>query len=284
MKIFVLVLTLLCALSVATGQVPSGTRHYFFLSDRRIVTVELIDAQKAILNYINLGDTFEIIQAPMLLFLDSTDRPHRGHVIQIENPSDPAKLFKVTALIKPGQYEGYSILGRYDFQSPPQKAFFKVSSRIIELEPVSEEDFELLAARIGELDLSIKSGKQMVLGAGFHRGHGLLYSAGTEEAEELEKYFPDSDLELLAPVLLSAPQPALPSSFADLPDPVIVQLSAFVSRSGGVHRVRVMQGINPKLDELAVDTVQNSWTFLPAISKGEIANTQLTLNVVFRRK
>jgi hypothetical protein len=34
---------------------------------------------------------------------------------------------------------------------------------------------------------------------------------------------------------------------------------------------------------MALDTVRNTWRFLPAISKGEIVSSELTLNVRFRR-
>ena len=83
-KIFLTVMIYLAASCFAAGQAASGTRHFFFLSDQRIITVELINEQKSILNYINLGDSFEIIQAPELLILDAEGRPYHGHVIEVE--------------------------------------------------------------------------------------------------------------------------------------------------------------------------------------------------------
>ncbi len=82
-KIFLTVMIYLAASCFAAGQAASGTHHYFFLSDQRIITVELINEQKSILNYINLGDSFEIIQAPKLLILDAEGRPYNGHVIEV---------------------------------------------------------------------------------------------------------------------------------------------------------------------------------------------------------
>ncbi len=280
-KISLTVIIYLAASWFAAGQAASGTRHYFFLSDQRIITVELINEQKSILNYINLGDSFEIIQAPGLLILDAEGRPYHGHVIEAEDANHPSERFKVTELVQPDRYVGYNIWGNYRFQSPPEKVFLKIGSRIVELAPVSKSDFNLLASKIGNLDLAMEDGKQMVLLAGFRQGWGTIYGSGAAELQEIETHFPD--LALLAPVLLEGARPALPSSFAHLSDPVVVELSGRVSRSGALSDIEVVNGIAPRLDQLARETALNTWTFLPAISKGKIADTQLTFNVVFRR-
>ncbi len=280
-KIFLTAMIYLAVSCFATGQAASGTRHYFFLSDQRIITVELVHEQKSILNYINLGDSFEIIQAPQLLILDAEGRPYHGHVIEAEDANHPSERFKVTELVQPDRYVGYNIWGNYRFQSPPEKVFLKIGSRIVELAPVSKSDFNLLASKIGNLDLAMEDGKQMVLLAGFRQGWGTIYGSGAAELQEIETHFPD--LALLAPVLLEGARPALPSSFAHLPDPVVVELSGRVSRSGALSDIEVVNGIAPRLDQLARETALNTWTFLPAISKGKIADTQLTFNVVFRR-
>ncbi len=280
-KIFLTVMIYLAASCFAAGQAASGTRHFFFLSDQRIITVELINEQKSILNYINLGDSFEIIQAPELLILDAEGRPYHGHVIEVEDPSHPGDRFKVMELVQPDRYVGYNIWGNYHFQSPPEKVFLKVGSRIVELEPVSKSDFNLLASTIGNLDLAMENGKQMVLAAGFRQGYGTIHGSGAVEVEQIEMHFPD--LEVVAPVFLEGAQPALPSSFAHLPDPVVVELSGRVSRSGALSDIEVVHGIAARLDQLARETAQNTWTFLPAISKGKVADIQLTFNVVFRK-
>ena len=280
-KISLTVMIYLAASWFAAGQAASGTRHYFFLSDQRIITVELINEQKSILNYINLGDSFEIVQAPELLILDGEGRPYHGHVIEVEDASHPSDRFKVTELVQPDRYVGYNIWGNYRFQAPPEKVFLKVGSRIVELEPVSKSDFNLLASKIGNLDLAMENGKQIVLTAGFRQGYGTIYGSGAVEVEQIESHFPD--LEIVPPVFLKGAQPALPSSFAHLPDPVVVELRGRVSRSGALYDIEVVHGIAPRLDQLARETAQNTWTFLPAISKGKVADIRLTFNVVFRR-
>lgn len=273
---------LLSLVPSARSQTLEGFRHFFFLSDQRIVTVELINPQKAILNYINLGDTYEFLEAPSLLILDSEGHFYHGHVLEVEDPVDPSQRFKVSELIQPHVYLGYNILGSYRLQGPTEKVYFKVGSRILELEAVFERDFEFIAGRVGKLNLEIESGKQMVLQAGFREGHGIIHRTGTEEFVDIEDEFPD--LALTPPVLLAEPRPLLPSSRSHLPDPVVVTLKGMVMRSGGFTDPQVIEGIDPELDQRAVATVKNSWSFLPAISKGNLVNTELTINVVFRRE
>ncbi len=274
-------LLLLGQFFVGQGQAQPGFHHYLYLSNQRVITVELIDEQKTILNYINLGEIFEIVQAPMLLILDSEGNIYRGHLMEIEDPPDPVNRFKIGELVKPLEYKGFDILGNYRFTGTPQRAFLRLGTRIIALQSLSPEEFELAAAKIGGLDLAIENGKQMVMEAGFRQGHGTLHDAGDEDIVGLERYFPD--LDLLAPVVLFEPKPTLPRSFTHLPDPVTVLLKAVVSQTGGLFEVEVAEGINPRLDEMAVQTVYNSWGFLPAISNGEISPSEVTLEVIFQR-
>ena len=279
LKITRIILLLLILTFPLMGQ---GTRHFLFLSDQRVVTVELIDRQKAILNYINLSDRFEVIQAPLLVIRDVQDRPYRGHLIEVEDPPDPDHRYKVSDTLSPGQFQGYSILGDYHFQFPPQKAYFKVGSVLLELEPLAEEDFEMVAEKIERIDLSREISAKQVQLAGFHRGYGTLRRVGGEGAEQWEQYFPD--LERLAPVVMTRPLPRLPPTAIDLPDPVIVRVSALITRSGSAREVQVTEGLNPALDKIAMEMVMDRWTFLPAIFRSDVAESRLTLRVPFERR
>ncbi len=278
----IVAIALLAPVTSARSQALEGFRHYFFLSDQRIVTVELISRQKVILNYINLGDTYEFLEAPSLLILDSEGGFHHGHALEVEEPADPDQRFKSSELIRPNVFVGYNILGNYRLQGPAEKVYFKVGSRILELEAVFERDFDFIAKRVGKLNLEIEGGKQMVMKAGFREGHGTIHRIGAEGIVQIEGEFPD--LALIPPVVLEDPRPLLPVSRLHLPDPVVVQVKGTVMRSGGLADPQVVQGIDPELDQRALATIANSWSFLPAVSKGEVADTELTLNVVFRRE
>lgn len=259
-----------------------ASAHYVFVSDQRIVTVELIDQDTVILNYINVSDTIQFIRAPQVVIRDAAGNLYRGHVIENENPEDPSKRYTVGTLVEAKTFQGYTILGNFQFQSPPVQAIFRVGGVILELYGVTPRDFERFAAKIGELDLDWPNAKQAVQAAGFNQGYGQAHHPGEPRFEELEHEIPD--LDLLPPTPLSGPAPRLPASESKRPDPVVVQLSMLVTRYGAMQNIEVKQGINKKLDQMAIDTVRNSWKILPAISKGELSDATLTLNVVFARE
>ena len=276
---YILIAILLSPVVLGTQE---GASQYVYLSDRRIVTMEVVDANNLILNYINLGDSFEMLQAPMVALVDGAGRHFNGHLISLEDSPDPGTRFKVSEVMKPGEFAGYLILGNFRTESPIERAFLQISGRILELEALDPGDFELLAARIGEIDLSARERKWAIERAGFSRGFGKLFFAGTKDAEDVEAFFETGSV--LAPVTLANPSPLLPSSESNWPDPVIVRIKAVVSRQGGLRDIRLEEGVSPKLDEIALETVRNSWVLLPAISNSEIVEAEVTLNIVFRRR
>jgi len=199
----------------------------------------------------------------------------------MENPSNPMQTYQARQLVSPGKYEGFQIMGRFDLNGPPEKVLFLVGGRILDLAPVNARDFEMIAERVGLIDLGNPDRVAAVERAGFFEGQGKMYFSGSEEAAPFENLFVQS--EVLPPMALATPLPRLPSSEASLPDPVIVSVRAVVSRAGGLMNVEINEGVNPKLDSIAVQTVQNSWVFLPAISKNEVAQAELKLRVIFQR-
>ena len=260
----------------------ASENQYLFLSDQRIITLEFIDDRSVVVNYINLGNTFELLLARNLVFLDTQQSIYRGHLFELEGVEGEPKQFDVSDLIKPGEFSGFVIAGDYDFRSPPVRPLLKIAGKIFELESLSGEEFEIVAARIGELNLKAENKTAAIRRAGFGRGFGRFHLVGSDSAAEFEPYFKDEDI--VPPVPLETPPPRLPSSESTRPDPVFVKIKAYVSRAGGLRNLEVVQGINKKLDQIALDTVQNSWRFLPAISGNEVAEAELTLNVVFKRQ
>ena len=272
----------LILLSLCGLEAQHGVSQFVYLSDQRIVTLEHVDSNNLILNYINLSDSFEMLEAPMVVLVDSSGVHFNGHLIGLDEGVDPNNRYKVSELIQPGEFAGYLILGDFRTRNPIERAFLQISGRILEMESLDSEEFELLAARIGDLDLAVEDRKFALERAGFSRGFGELFFSGSEEAKAAEVFFEKKDV--LAPVTLANPSPLLPSSELSRPDPVVVRVKAVVSRQGGLRDVQLAEGISPKLDEIAVETVRNAWVFLPAISNNEIVEAEVTLNIVFKRQ
>ncbi len=267
--------------SLAQPKTISGTRQYMYLSDQRILTLEIVDSEKVILNYINLGAAYDLVEAPMVVLLDELGQSYRGHVIAIEPVTDPAERYKVNELLAPKQFKGFTILGNFRMNAPAKTAYFKTGGRVMELEAMTGEDFDKAAQMVAAIDLKTDDPKFALQRAGFRRGYGRIFFAGTPEANDVDKWFAQEDV--VAPLPVYRPAPKLPSKFADLQDPVVVELKLFVSKAGGLYQFQVTKSPNPTVGELALDTVRNSWRFLPAISKGEVADASLTLRVTFER-
>jgi hypothetical protein len=252
-----------------------------YLSDQRILTLEIVNSEKVILNYINLGQAYDLVEATMVVLLDELGGSYRGHVIAIEPVTDPAERYRVSELLAPKQFKGFTILGNFRMDAPAKTAYFKTGGRVMELEALTAEDFEKAAGLVAGIDLTTDDPKFALQRAGFKRGYGRIFFAGNSEADDLEKWFAQADV--LAPIPVYRPAPKLPAKFADLAEPVVVELKLFVSKAGGLYQFEVTKSPNPTVGELAMDTVKNSWRFLPAISKGQVADASLTLRVRFER-
>jgi len=265
--------------SLQRGSAPP--EQFVYLSDQRIVTLELVDRASIIVNYINLSDTYELFDPKNIVLVDDQGNAHRGHLIKLDNPESSEMPYRVSELLKPDTITGYEIVGGFELKGAARTVLFRIGGRILELEPVRTREFDLIAARIGELDIQASEARVSLERAGFRRGLGRLIFAGTPEAAEYESYFPEA--KIVPPVPLAAPQPRLPSSEAGLPDPVIIRVKAIVSRAGGLRNIEVLDGLSEKLNRIAVETVRNSWIFLPAIADSKISESEVVLRVVFRR-
>ncbi|UCF38555.1 MAG: energy transducer TonB [Acidobacteriota bacterium] len=281
LKILWISLLLQSSLGVSRAAAVDSPRQFLYLSDHRIITLELVDDSSVILNYINLDTTFDLLRARDVVLVDDSGKGYRGHLFQVEEEVGSENPYKVSYLIKPGEFSGFVIVSNFELKAPLQTAYLKIAGRIIQLEAVSAENFEVVASRIGELNLSADDTVEAIRRAGFRRGFGDLVFSGAADAGDVEGYFKDESV--VAPVPLKAPKPRLPSSESRLPDPVFVRISAYVGTSGGLRNLAVVEGLNEKLDKIAIETVRNSWVFLPAIADGKLAGAELKLNIVFQR-
>lgn len=259
-----------------------GSLHYVYVSDKRVISLELINERKAILNYINLDDVMEVLQSTNLLLIDAAGGTYRGHVFLNEDgDAADSERYRVTDLVGPSEYRGYDVLGNFRFEAAPARAYLRLGSRIVKLQPLTSDEFDVFATNVGEIDLEAENRKQALADAGFWQGFGEMYEPGEEEAREIASRMPEQDP--FPPVLIASPAPTLLPRYADLPDPVIVRLRVKVTRAGGILDAKVDDGINPELDELAVQVVMNSWEILPAISENRPADAELVLRVQFER-
>jgi len=254
--------------------------YFVYVSDKRIITAELTSSNKVILNYINLSDVIELIEAQALLVIDEAGNGYRGHLFLPEEPTPSGNRYQVNDLVKPTEFRGFDILGNFRWKSRPSQAILQLGSRLVELEPLDSAEFDVFATKVAQLDLSQESGIA-VLEAGFWQGQGFLHQANTEKALAIESRYPVRDPS--PPVALATPQARLPDKFSQLTDPVVVQVRVQITSRGGVQNPTVARSVDPELDQLAIQVVLNSWQFLPAVAKGKPVGSETVLNVQFLR-
>ena len=264
----------------AVSVAKESPRYFFYLSDKRIVTVEVSSDRKAILNYINISENIEVIEAANLLVLDADGNRFQGHLFANEGTNREEEPFLSSHLLKPGEFGGYDVLGSFRLKAAPRAVYFKIASRLFSLDPLNDEDFDLVEARIAEIDLSVGGGLA-VRDVGFRQGYGSSVILGTAEAAEIEAQIKSTDP--LPPVVLSNPPPRLNPKWNSLPEPVLVTVRVKVTEKGGLTDLEIAKGVNPELDKQALEVVRNSWSILPAVSKGKPAASVLVLRVFFVR-
>lgn len=255
-------------------------RYFVYVSDKRIITAELTEPSKVILNYINLSDVIELIEAQGFLVIDQEGVGYRGHLFLREEVAPDQNRYFVNDLVKPDQFSAYDLLGNFHFKAPPRRVLLQLGSRIAELEAIDSSEFDVFAGKVSNIDFSLDS-KTAVMEAGFWRGQGSLYLAGEKESDAITSAYPRSDP--APPVLLEAPQPHLLPKFHDLAQPVVVQVKVLITDAGGILNPTVTRGINDELDQLAVKVVMNSWKVLPAIAENKPVGAETVLNVQFQR-
>ncbi len=258
-----------------------GFLHFLYVSNQRVVTLEIVDQGETILNFINLGKNFEVLQSTHLLILDSTGGGYRGHLFKRDRADEEGQAFQVTDLVEPRQFKGYSILGNFRFKAPPVAVFLRLGARILELTPLTPEEFEKAADKVGNLDLGAESATLALYDAGFLEGVGKLLRAGGPEENPFDALLTES--ELYPPIVLKNPTPRLLSRFSHLPDPVGVRIRLEVTALGGLINHSVEESVEPELDSIALEVVRNSWIILPAISEGKPAGAELVVRVEFER-
>jgi len=261
------------------GQRGTG---FLYLSDQRIVTLEVVDGKSAVINYLNLAESYSLFVPSNLVLEGSDGEWKRTQVIRNEDPSQDGARYFASHLIKPGEVYGVEVMGDLRINGPVTGACLRAEGRILIFEKLNRRDFEVAAARISGIDLDRRNRKDALQRAGFQRGFGRMLFEGTPETEVYNRYFPDDPV--FGPVAVSDPKPLLPSAFRQLPDPVMVRIGGSISRFGALKDAEVLEGINPTLDELALETVRGSWQFIPAVQGTEVADAEVKLNVVFRRE
>ena len=90
---------ILLSLVVALPQlVCAQAKQFLYLSAERIATAEIVDDHTVLLNYFNLGTTYEPLNSYQVVLLGSAGEIFRGHLFREESPKNPDETFTVSKL------------------------------------------------------------------------------------------------------------------------------------------------------------------------------------------
>ena len=258
-----------------------GYHHFLYVSDQRIVALEILDEGEAILNYINLGSNFQLLESNNVLIIDSAGQSYRSHLFKRDETDAKGQMFQVTELIAPKDYMGYSVLGNFRFLSFVNSAYLRVGSKLLELEPQAPETFERFSNLIGRISLKTEHTTLSLYDAGFKHGLGRLLRIGSSEATPVASLLEKK--EVVPPVVYKNPSPRLTPKFYHFPDPVVVAVRLQLTSLGGIKNPSIEEGLSSELDQIAIEVVENSWVFLPAVSQGKTTGSEIVVRVKFER-
>lgn len=258
----------------------ADTRSHLYLSDQRVITLEWADAETAIVNVINLSNEFLVVRPDFVVLVDADRTAHYGQVIADKKEKGGRLAYRASAVLKPREFSGYTILGPFDLKGGLQQVAVRLGGRVFFLEALESDQFERMAKRIAEIDLESENPERALEQAGIQHRFGTVRFRGDPESRETAELFPDR--EVVAPVIVQRSEPQYTQQAREAKVEGTLLVEGLVTRSGDFLNGKVLRGLGHGLDERTLETIKNSWRFLPALKDGEIAEATITLKIEFK--
>jgi len=267
------------ALSLPQAAAP---RSWGYVGPQYIITAEEGGAYSFVLNFINLTDFVIVVQPNEFIYKGSSGRFYIGQVFDRESKDNRGETFKYSAsiLLKGHSFTGLTVLGAFHEQDAVDELSIRIGAKRYYLVPLEKVEFEQLAARIGELDLENASPRAALQAADLNDMGSIKTTDGTSDWDKDWQGLLQPD-GLNLPKIVAKP-PVQPTEEARKSHTYgKVKLSALITRSGGIEDLRAEKGLGRGLDERAIESVRNSWVFLPATKNGEVLEGRVTFDVDF---
>jgi len=259
-----------------------SAQTFVFISPQLILTAEVGGPHSFVLNVINLSDFVMVVQPNEFICKVASGRYYIGQVYDKQSKDNRGEVFKYSAsvLLRSRAFEGLTILGEFLEQKNIVELSLRIGSKRYYLEPVAKLEFEILAAKINELDLTGEDVRVAMEDAGLRPVGNVRSTDGTSEWdrdwEGLIRY--DG---VITPKIIEKPAITPTEEAVRTKTYGRVRLSAVINKDGGLQDLRVEKGLGRGLDERAMEAVKNSWVFLPATKNGEVLEGRLEFLVDF---
>jgi TonB family protein len=278
-----LAILLLAAVQALPARTAEETAKAFaFVSQQIVMTVESAGPHSFVLNFVNLSDFVMVVQPNEFIYKGASGRFFIGQVFEKESRDNRGQVFKFSAsmLLKSKSFAGLTVLGDFQELEGITELSVRIGAKRFYLEPLGRVEFELLAAKIGELEFAGDDPRAALEAAGLEPLGTTKSTDGTSDWDrdwqDLVRY--DG---VIVPKIIEKPPPAPTGEAIRTKTYGRVKLSAVVTRNGTLDDLRVEKGLGRGLDERALEAVQNSWIFLPATKNGEVLEGRLEFFVDF---
>jgi TonB family protein len=276
------VLLAVASLAPGTALAEGGAKHFAYVSPQLVITAEVSGPHSFVVNFIDLSDFVMVVLPGEFIYKGSSGKFYIGQVFDKESRDNRGQVYRYSAstMLKSRSYAGLTILGDFQELDSIEELSMRIGAKRYYLQPLSREDFEVLAAKVGELDLTGESPQEALEAAGLSALGAVKSTDGTSEWDRDWQGMVRSDGVIL-PKIVEKPAVAPTEEAVRNRTYGRVRLSAIITRNGGVEDLRVEKGLGHGLDERALEAVKNSWVFLPATKNGEVLEGRLEFYVDF---
>lgn len=254
---------------------------FAYINNEHIITAELSGENKFVVNFINLSDFVIVVQPADFIYRAASGQHYIGQVYELEHKDPLGKMQKYTAsiLLKGHSFKGLNIVGLFREKDQIEELSIRIGSRRFYLQKMEKTDFEELVRKIEDMDLNSPDIAAMYRALNIRETGHVETTDGTADWErDWEGLISDG---INPPRAIESPEISLPENASKSKQGRTVRISCVITRNGGIRNLKVIKGIDRKLDQRILDGIANSWIFLPATKNGEVYESAIEFDVTF---
>jgi len=257
-------------------------KTFAYVDSKHLITAEVAGEHTFVVNFINLSDFVVVIQPADFIYKGASGQHYLGQVYELRHEDTFGNLQRYSAsiLVKGRSFEGLNIVGFFREKEAIEELSMRIGSRRFYLQGLEKSRFEELVRKIEELDLYSNDVPAM-----FHKlniqemGHVESPDGTAEWERDWDGLITEDGIS--PPIVIEKPPILFPEDASKYKGNEVIRISFIINKNGGILNLKVVKGINRKLDQRALDGVANSWIFLPATKNGEVFESLMEFNVTF---
>ena len=257
-----------------------SAKTFAFVNPSYIITAELATEHTFVVNFINLSDFVIVVQPMDFIYRSAPGHYYIGQVFELEHADTRGEMQKYSAsiLLRAHSFAGLNVVGLFKEQDQIEELSVRIGSQRFYMEPVEKIQFDQLARKIETLDLDSADVAEMFHAANIQQRGSVKITDGTDAWDQDWEGLitPDG---VNPPKAIESPTIFLPENAKVPEDKRKVRISCLITKNGGIQNLKVVKSRDHDLEQRALDSVANSWVFLPATKNGEVYETVIEFEV-----